>query len=564
MKKETKLLGKGLFEKGFMDSKVKTRTMTTKEKILGHLIGPLGIIMLSNVIGALGELYYTEQVPIDSMYGTGTYMAMCMSRQILSVFMGLLTGWLVQHTNSRQGRIRPWFLIGGMICTISATFMFLVPDNADNTYLAIIWGSTILFYVLGMTLYNLATNTIVSLCTRDYDERTNAYFLRKLSLTIISGILIGLVLMCVLYYQFLINNRDAWWKLIMLLSILAFPLVWIEYFWTRERVTEDAKAREKAMNHATSYPIKEQFKALLTDKYYMLMLVFTIITGCLECMKGGNVNTNYCRWVLGADAQNNLQLIYTIVSGIPVGIGAMIAYPISKKIGVRRFTVIGFSLAIVANIFGLLNAYNPTMAMGAGLVKNIGLIPYAFVTASLFTSALDNVEYRTGMRLDGMLGVAVIGMVQGLLLAPFSGLYETILLKFGFNAQLAGQPVEVTNWISFCFWGLDIIIAIVAIVIMCFYDIDKKLPIINAELAERRKQAVIDSGEEWIEPEELERIEREQVRIEHEKNRIDDLRTKCNKKGLDFDTENAKYLQEQKERERRRAEKEARKGKKKK
>ncbi len=555
MKKERKILSRGIFEKSFMDSKVKTRTMTTKEKVLGHLIGPLGMIMLSNVINALGELYYTEQVPIDAMYGSGTYMAMCVSRQFLCVLMGLITGWLVQHTASRQGRIRPWFLIGGMICVCTSTTMFLVPDNADLTYLGIIWVSMILYNVLGITLYNLATNTIVSLCTRDYNERTNAYFLRKLSLTLISGILIGLVLMSIVYYNFLVNNRDAWWKLILAMAIFAFPMILIEYFWTRERVSEDAKAREEALDHSLSYPLKDQFKALLTDKYYLLMLVFTLLIGCIECMKGGNVNTNYCRWVLGANAENNLQMIYTIVSGAPLGIGAIIVYPLSKKLGVRKLSIYGFILAIIANILGLINPYDANMAMAAGFVKNIALIPYAFVTASLFSCALDNVEYRTGMRLDGMLGVAIIGMVQGLALAPFSGLYETILLKLGFDAQLSSQPVEVTNWISFCFWGLDILIALVAICVLAFYDIDKKLPIINEELLKRRKQAVLDRGEEWIEPEEEEKRERELEEIEHERNRIEDLKLKCQKKGLDFETENMKYLRKKEEKEAKKARK---------
>lgn len=71
---------------------------------------------------------------------------------------------------------------------------------------------------------------------------------------------------------------------------------------TKERVTEDAQAREFAFHRSINYPLKDQFKSLLTDKYYLLMLLFNIVIGCLECMKDGNVNTNYCRWVLGADA----------------------------------------------------------------------------------------------------------------------------------------------------------------------------------------------------------------------------------------------------------------------
>ena len=46
--KEIRLLSHGLFEKPFMDSKVTSRSVSTKEKILGHLVGPLGLIFVVN------------------------------------------------------------------------------------------------------------------------------------------------------------------------------------------------------------------------------------------------------------------------------------------------------------------------------------------------------------------------------------------------------------------------------------------------------------------------------------------------------------------------------------
>ena len=540
-KKPIQLLKAGVFEREFMDSRVKTRTMTTKEKAFGHLLGPLGMIMLVNVVGALLELYYTEQVPLDSMYGTGTYITMTTSRSVIGTCFGLVIAWLIQHTASRQGRIRPWMLIGGLIAAASATFMFLIPQEASDAYLAIVWVSNILYMVVGCGLYNTSGN-LVALCTRSFDERTTASFLRKISLTLISGILIGLVLTSVIYYNFLIHNRELWWKLILGTAIFAAIFVFVEYFWTRERVTEEERARRAAQKVENNYPLKDQLVALLTDKYYVLMLVTTFIAGSLDNLKGGNVTTNYCRWVLGATAENNFQMLYTIASGVPLGIGAMSVYPLVKKLGVRKFSIIGFSVAIVGNIGGLLFAHDPTMAIVFGFIKNMGLIPYAYITLSIFSSALDNVEYRTGMRLDGMLGAACIGLITGLLGAPFGGLYETVLLACGFDAAIAVQSSSVTSWISFCFWGIDIIIATVYMICLCFYDIDKKLPRINAELLERRKQATIAAGGEWIDPEKLERREREAIAAEDERNRIADLKAKCARKGLDFDAENQKYL----------------------
>lgn len=53
--KEISLLSKGLFESKVMDSKVKSRSVSRKERILGHLVGPLGLIFVVNTIAALVE-----------------------------------------------------------------------------------------------------------------------------------------------------------------------------------------------------------------------------------------------------------------------------------------------------------------------------------------------------------------------------------------------------------------------------------------------------------------------------------------------------------------------------
>ena len=68
MKKEVRLLDHGLFEKPFMDSKARTRAVSTKEIAFGHLIGPLGLILIVNTIAALVEKFFTQQT--GAMYGT--------------------------------------------------------------------------------------------------------------------------------------------------------------------------------------------------------------------------------------------------------------------------------------------------------------------------------------------------------------------------------------------------------------------------------------------------------------------------------------------------------------
>lgn len=61
-------------------------------------------------------------------------------------------------------------------------------------------------------------------------------------------------------------------------------------------------------------------------------------------------------------------------------------------------------------------------------------------------------------------------------------------------------------------------------------------------LRERAKKVAEDRGEVYIAPEEQDRLEMEAAAKEMEAARIADLKEKCEKKGLDFEAENQKYL----------------------
>ena len=100
MAKEINLLSRGIFEKSFMDSKAKTRTVSRKEVILGHVIGPLGLILVVNTIAALVEKFFTQQT--GAIYGVGNvemiqfmggrYEFVMTAAKLLAVAMGLVNG----------------------------------------------------------------------------------------------------------------------------------------------------------------------------------------------------------------------------------------------------------------------------------------------------------------------------------------------------------------------------------------------------------------------------------------------------------------------------------------
>ena len=107
MKTEKRFFEKGLFEKPFMNSRINTASMTMKEKILGYLVGPFGILALVAIVNQLMELYYTEIFYIDEIFGAGSYLLMSWVTKAVGIVSGLLIAYVVEHNVSSQGRIRP-------------------------------------------------------------------------------------------------------------------------------------------------------------------------------------------------------------------------------------------------------------------------------------------------------------------------------------------------------------------------------------------------------------------------------------------------------------------------
>lgn len=557
MKTKTKhdpLLSGGLFDKPFMDSRATTQTVSTKEWVLGHLVGPLGLIFVVNTIAALVEKFFTQQT--GAMYGVdnvamimkmgGVYEVVMTVAKILAMGTGLLNGWLIQHTQCRQGRMRPWYLIFGFISIIIGSLIFLFPGKTlGEAYWYYFFFLLICYHTIGSSYFYLFRDTICSLTSRSPKEKAFIQYIRKMSWTLISGIIIGMLLNMVALPMWLEKDITGYPKLMLILSVIAIPLLLLEYFYTRERITEDVTL-EQSKPGEENIPLKQQLKALFSNKYYVILLILTTIGGILDNFKGGNVQYFYIKFLLGGAENPLMYTIYTVITGSMTGIGAFIIYPMAKKFGIKNLTVAGYAIALFGSVLGWMFPDQLVPALIAGFLRQVGWLPNAYIFATLMCYAFDSIEYKSHLRLEGMMGIAVITAVQWLIYAPFAGGFEAGILKLGFVDAVGVTPsAEVTQFMTMSFYLFDIISAAAVVILLPFVDVEKHLPEINTELLNRKKEAVLARGEVWVDPKEQQRLEDEEAERIHEEHRIEDLKVRCAKKGLDFDTENAKFLAKQ-------------------
>lgn len=555
MAQETKkqgLLSHGLFAKPLMDSRIKTRSVSKAEMIFGHLIGPLGLIFVVNTIAALVEKFFTQQCGV--LYGNdnvsalqnmgNTYEIVMTVGKVLAIFVGILNSLLISKTECRQGRFRPWYLISGFISIAIGFLIFLFPGaTLGKSYWYYFFVLLVCYHTVGSSFFFLFRDNICSVSTMDPKEKTQLQFIRKMSWTLISGILIGMLISSVALPLWLEKDIHGYAILMIGLSLVAIPLVLMEYFFTKERVIEDYSliVGESQTNRI---PLKDQMKALLTNRYFLILFILTTISGIVDNFKGGNVQYFYIKFMLHGADRPEMYTIYQIITGVPLGVGAIIAYPLARKFGIKNITWVGYLSVLIGSILGWLMPENLYVALISGFLRQVGMIPNAYIFSTLLCFAYDDIEYRSHSRLEGLFGVGLLTAIQNACYAPFAGGYESSILKLGFVDANGVVPNDrVKSFMVLSFYLFDIILAVFYLVLLPFVNVEKMLPTIDAELIRRKREAVEAKGEIWVDPKEQEKAEAEKALQRKESYRIADLKDRCEKKHLDFETENRKYLE---------------------
>ena len=472
---------KGLFQAKILQSKVHGDQIKASEKWLGYLLGPSGALLLNAVLATYLNVYYTDVLKLTSVWGGVFLTVFPIISKVVDAITNLVMGYLIDHTHTAQGKARPWLLLSAPFLTITGILLFTVPSA--STTVQVIWVilSYNLFYSFAYTIFNMSHNLMVPLSTRDTTQRGGLSVFNQISTIMMSGILVALIFPMIIMPAIGVD-KNKWIMLMSVLSIMALPLTLLEYYFTKERVTEETKEPISFMT---------QLKAIFTDKYMIIIYLYFLIYTFGSSIKNMSL-VYFCNYVLGTYNDGKTQTLLSVIGGIPMGIGIFAVWPIAKKIGKRNATLAGFILYSLGSAICWMFSKNLTMMLIGQFIKNIGGLPCAYVFMALFADVLDHMEWKTGFRSDGtamsvynIIAVAMVGVCQG----AFNGLlsHAGYIAPEIINGQTvaAMQPDAVQNVITFGFVGLETITGIVMAVLLIFLNVEKGLDKKQQEIKER-------------------------------------------------------------------------------
>lgn len=480
-------------------SRVKGNDVQKSEKWLGYLLGPAGALLLNAVLATYLNVYYTDVLNLTSVWGGAFLAVFPIASKALDAVTNVVMGYVIDHTKTKQGKARPWLLLSAPLLAITGILLFTVPSGNQTVQIIWVMLSYNLFYSFAYTIFNMSHNLMVPLSTRNSEQRGSLSVFNQITTIMMSGILVALVFPMVIMPSLGVD-KSKWILMMSILSIIALPLTLLEYYFTKERVTlEDIDKDDEE-----KVPYKNLLKAIFTDKYMVLILLYFLIFTVGASFKNLGL-VYFCNYVLGTYNDGVTQTMLSVIGGIPMGIGIFAVWPLAKKFGKRNLTMAGFVLYALGSGICWMFPTNMVVVLVGQFIKNIGGLPCAYVFMALFADVLDHMEWKKGFRVDG-LAMSIYNIIAVSSVGIVTGIFNMMLAKFGYVAPslvngvtvAIEQSASVKGVITFSFVGLETITAIILVVILAFIGVEKGLSKKQEEIKLRKGIADIseDKAEE--------------------------------------------------------------------
>ena len=473
-------------------SRIRSENVTAKEKWLGYLLGPAGALLLNAVLATYLNVYYTDVLKLTGVWGGAFLVVFPIISKIVDAITNVAMGYIIDRTRTKEGKARPWLLLSAPLLAVTGILLFTVPSGSETVQVIWLMVSYNLFYSFAYTIFNMSHNLMVPLSTRDTTQRGSLSLFNQIATIMMSGILVALVFPMVIMPA-IGADKSKWIVLMSVLSILALPLTLLEYFFTKERVTLENQGTEEA-----AIPFRAQLKAIFTDRYMLIIYAYFLIYTFGTSIKNLSL-VYFCNYVLGTYNDGITQTLISVIGGIPMGIGIFAVWPLAKKFGKRNVTLVGFILYAIGSAVCWLFPTNMVIMLVGQFIKNIGGLPCSYVFMALFADVLDHVEWRSGIRCDGI-AMSVYNIIAVAMVGICTGIFNGMLSQSGYVAPsvvggvtvAAEQSAAVKSAITFGFVGLEVITGIILAVLLVFLNVEKNIDKEQAEIKARREKGAAE------------------------------------------------------------------------
>lgn len=565
---------KSIFENPILSTKVKSANAKIfPEGALGYFLGPTLALLANSILAGYFNRYMQDVLGIGSSWAKTFFTWLPVISVIFVVLGNILVGRLMDRSRTKAGKARPLILLSIPISLIALLMLFVFTPFAQAestkgvqmTALVLIAIGYNLWFAVAYPFYYTPHAALVNLSTRNSKDRSllatisNATSLAAMGLcSMILPFFLGLLFVnktdgagnvltdpngvALIDAQASFNN----WKIfvIALIIITAVGAI-VEYYFTRERVTEESFANGSLMTQKKSISVRKQAGICLKDKFWWLMILFFFLYQFGGMIK--NVSQLYfCASLfpiggIYSTANGGVwQGTLSIVGAIPTALGMVIAWPLSNKIGKGKSIFFGAILSTVGGAIGFIDPTNFYLVVTSFVIKALGSTPAMYLSLALLADMLDHQEAMHKTRTDGFT-MTIYGAIMAGMTGIATGVLNMVVTGTDYsNAMSAAGTQNAMTWL---FIGGETLCYACIALLFIFMGVEKFSRFDHKAITLDQKAAALAEGREYVDPATRLKQEEAEADAAAEQQRIADLRARCEKKGLNFDEEEAKYQQ---------------------
>lgn len=445
--------------------------VSVREKLC-YGVGDVGANLVWTTVASFLLIYCTDVAGLSAGI-LGTIMLIA---RLFDGVSDLFMGVIIDKTNTKWGKARPWVLWSAPPLVISLIMIFSIPNMSNTNKMIYLLVVYIFMAAVCYTANNLAYNTMLSLVTVDQEDRDTMNSMR-FTLTMIAQLVINVVTIPLVSYFG--GDQKAWTTLSIIYAVIALIAFLTTFAGTKERYKPIVKKESK--DKPKTHPLKT-FKVLCKNKYFILItLAFAIIYISLSLTSGSRIY--YAKYILGNEMINSSMTMYNY---IPTVLAMMIMPKFTKKFGKIKVLFSGFVLYGIGLIVQIIApTYLPGIYFGL-ILQGIG---HAALYSCLFAVVGDVVEYsewKDGVREEGLTySVTSFGMKFGTGLGTAA--LGWILALGNYDGAALVQSASAITAIKSLFLYLPLVITVIVCIIwLLFMGIDKLYPTIKRDLDARR------------------------------------------------------------------------------
>lgn len=397
--------------------------------------------------------------------------ALLMASKIADGVTDLLAGYVVDNTNTRWGKGRPYeFCI--VLAWLATVLLFSVSPAWSNV-VKCVW--IFVMYTLVFSIFS----TFLNASEVVYAIRAFGTKEAMTKISAMSGILVTVGCMVVsisfpILMGKLATSGSGWSRLVLIYAVPLTLIGMLRFIFVKEEHADVDSDSE----HVT---LKNMFIMLKSNKYAWCVAG---TNGVLQFVSGLGAATYYFTWIVGDIGK------YSVLQGVSIlALVAMLFFPMMIKKKSTNFLVgAGAILGMAGYALNFFAGSNMLLLTVAFLLTGLSVLPASYFRGILI---MDIAKYNQWKGLPPMESTtSALSNFFGKIFQALGAFMLGVMLDVGgYDGTLAVQPDSAMNMIRMLYSIIPMVIMALMLVCTLIYNsLDKMLPQIEASIGEKKPE----------------------------------------------------------------------------